>query len=338
MGNHQKEIFLVLSIFLIGFQCVWAQTTQKGIVMEMSSNNKPVAGAEIKVAGASPTDSDQEGRFILNFTASLPGDPLMINDIYKKGFKIVNYEKVANWNISSASELKIVLGRTEVINALRKKYYDIGESNSEKEYRKTLAELEELKKQNALSAVEYDQKVDSMSKSMMEWQNRDELDAMEKQAMELLDHGDVHGAIRLYEEMKLDSTMTLKIAVRQEAKEDMKLLLPSLVNNFQLLKQADDKVACDSVAHLIYEMATDIKLKLMSVEWFFQRNDPSEVLDQYSLIVKETQSMQEIELVENSLQQSLKEVKLKGELKKKAQLVFERIEDRKKWISIKEKI
>ena len=91
----------------------------------------------------------------------------------------------------------------------------------------------------------------------------------------------------------------------QEAKEDMKLLLPSLVNNFQLLKQADDKVACDSVAHLIYEMATDIKLKLMSVEWFFQRNDPSEVLDQYSLIVKETQSMQEIELVENSLQQSL---------------------------------
>ena len=237
MGNHQKEIFLVLSIFLTGFQCVWAQTTQKGIVVEMSSNNKPVAGAEIKVAGASPTDSDQEGRFILNFTASLPGDPLMINDIYKKGFKIVNYEKVANWNISSASELKIVLGRTEVISALRKKYYDIGESNSEKEYRKTLAELEELKKQNALSAVEYDQKVDSMSKSMMEWQkrleiyalkfaciNRDELDAMEKQAMELLDHGDVHGAIRLYEEMKLDSAMTLKIAVRQEAKEDMKLL------------------------------------------------------------------------------------------------------------------
>ena len=318
MGNHQKEIFLVLSIFLTGFQCVWAQTTQKGIVMEMSSNNKPVAGAEIKVAGASPTDSDQEGRFMLNFTASLPGDPVMINDIYKKGFKIVNYEKVANWN---------------------------------KEYRKTLAELEELKKQNALSAVEYDQKVDSMSKSMMEWQkrleiyalkfaciNRDELDAMEKQAMELLDHGDVHGAIRLYEEMKLDSAMTLKIAVRQEAKEDMKLLLPSLVNNFQLLKQADDKVACDSVAHLIYEMAADIKLKLTSVEWFFQRNDPSEVLDQYSLIVKDTQSMQEIELVENSLQQSLKEVKLKGELKKKAQLVFERIEDRKKWISIKEKI
>lgn len=53
MGNHQKEIFLVLSIFLTGFQCVWAQTTQKGIVVEMSSNNKPVAGAEIKVAGAS---------------------------------------------------------------------------------------------------------------------------------------------------------------------------------------------------------------------------------------------------------------------------------------------
>ena len=58
MGNHQKEIFLVLSIFLIGFQCVWAQTTQKGIVMEMSSNHKPVAGAEFHrfLAGRSVDD------------------------------------------------------------------------------------------------------------------------------------------------------------------------------------------------------------------------------------------------------------------------------------------
>lgn len=112
MGNHQKEIFLVLSIFLTGFQCVWAQTTQKGIVVEMSSNNKPVAGAEIKVAGASPTDSDQEGRFILNFTASLPGDPLMINDIYKKGFKIVNYE-------SSQLEYIVCLRTENCIRAYR---------------------------------------------------------------------------------------------------------------------------------------------------------------------------------------------------------------------------
>ena len=73
MGNHQKEIFLVLSIFLTGFQCVWAQTTQKGIVVEMSSNNKPVAGAEIKVAGASPTDSDQEGRVYTEFHRFLAG-------------------------------------------------------------------------------------------------------------------------------------------------------------------------------------------------------------------------------------------------------------------------
>lgn len=41
-----------------------------------------------------------------------------------------------------------------------------------------MAELEELKKQNALSAVEYDQKVDSMSKSMMEWQKRLEIYAL----------------------------------------------------------------------------------------------------------------------------------------------------------------
>lgn len=351
MRNRRREILFLLSILWASLQYLSAQTTQKGIVTEMSSNNKPVAGAEIKVAGASPTDSDNEGRFVLTFTSSLPGDPLMINDIYKKGFKIVNYEKVSNWNISPASELKIVLGRTEIINALRKKYYDIGESNNEKEYRKTISELEELKKQHALSEMEYDRKVDSISRNLIEWRkrletyalkfaciNRDELDDMEKQAMEKLDHGDVQGAIRLYEEMKLDSTMLLKIAVSQEAKEDMKLLLPSLINNFRLLKQANEEAACDSVAHLIYEMTTEVEPKLMAVEWFFQRNDFDEGLDQYSLIIKDTKTMQEIELVENSFQRALENVKLKGELKKKSQLVFERIEGRKKWIRIKEKM
>ena len=71
--------------------------------------------------------------------------------------------------------------------------------------------------------------------------NRDELDAMEKQAMELLDHGDVHGAIRLYEEMKLGSCHDIEDCSQAGKQRRYELLLPSLVNNFQLLKQADDK-------------------------------------------------------------------------------------------------
>lgn len=351
MKNHQRKTLLLLTVFLISSQCFLAQTTQKGVVLEMSSNHQPVAGVEVKVAGATPTDSDAEGRFILTFSSSLPGDPLMVNDVYKKGYKIVNHEKIANWNISSSSELKIVLGRTEVINALRKKYYDIGESSTEKEYRKMVTELEELKKQKQLSETAFLQKVDSASQSLAEWRrrlevyamkfaciNRDELDDMEKQAMTLLDGGDIQGAIRLYEEMKLDSTLMMKVAGKQEAEEDVKLLLPSLVNNFRLLQQVNDEAACDSVALLIYEMATEVEQMIIPVEWFFQRNDTEKGIDQYGLLVKEAKSQEEIERVEASFRQSLKSMKLKGELKKKVRLVFERIEARKKWISIKEKM
>lgn len=63
---------------------------------------------------------------------SLPGDPLLLDGVYKKGFEMVNREKVDNWNLSSDAVLKIVLGRTEMIDALRKKYYQIGVSASER--------------------------------------------------------------------------------------------------------------------------------------------------------------------------------------------------------------
>lgn len=351
MKNHQRKIWLILSAFLIGCPCLLAQTTQKGIVLEMSSNHRPVAGVQLKVAGASPTDTDAEGRFTLTFSSSLPGDPLMIDDVYKKEYKIVNYEKIANWNISAASELKIVVGRAEIIHALRKKYYDIGESSMEREYRKTMTELEELKNQKQLSQTAYHQKMDSASRSLAEWRrrlevyaakfaciNRDELDDREKQAMALLDGGDIQGAILLYEEMKLDSMLMLKAAGKQEAEEDIRLLLPSLINNFRLLQQANDEAACDSVAQLIYEMATEVDLKMIAVEWFFQRNDPEKGIDHYGLLVKEAKNQEEIEKVESSFRHSLKNLKPRGELKKKAQSVLERIEGRKKWMRIKEKM
>ena len=115
-----------LSLFLLPGR---AQVEQKGIVVEMSSHNRPVAGVQIKAYGATPTDSDGKGLFTLTFPNAFPGDPLSLNEVYLQGYRIVNAEKISRWNISSTSLLKIVLGRKEVIEALRKKYYQIGESN-----------------------------------------------------------------------------------------------------------------------------------------------------------------------------------------------------------------
>ena len=70
-----------------------AQIVQRGVVLEMSSGRRPVSGVEVRAVGAAPSDSDMEGRFELDFPASLPGDPLFLDRIHKQGFELVNRER-----------------------------------------------------------------------------------------------------------------------------------------------------------------------------------------------------------------------------------------------------
>ena len=42
-----------------------AQVVQRGVVLEMNSGNRPLAGVEIRATGAASSDSDQEGQFVL---------------------------------------------------------------------------------------------------------------------------------------------------------------------------------------------------------------------------------------------------------------------------------
>lgn len=83
--------------------------------------------------------------------------------------------------------------------------------------------------------------------------NRDELERTEQQALELLDKGDMEGAIRLYESMHTDSVLAQRVAGRQAADADVQLLLPSLVHSFELMRQTGDVAGCDSVARLIWK-------------------------------------------------------------------------------------
>lgn len=65
-----------------------AQVVQRGVVLEMNSGNRPLAGVEIRATGAASSDSDQEGQFVLSFVSSFPGDPLLLDvwGIERSGF------------------------------------------------------------------------------------------------------------------------------------------------------------------------------------------------------------------------------------------------------------
>ena len=349
MKKYHRYRTVCLILLLFCRQWIWAQTSQHGIIIEMNSNSRPLAGAQLKVAGATPTDSDNQGRFTLMFPNSLPGDPLMINTIYKKGFQIINLEKISNWNISPDTELKIVLGRSETINSLRKKYYHIGMSEQEKKYQQTISQIEKLKLQQKLTEEAFIYKCDSLRKEMNIWAkklelfstkfaciNRDDLDQLEKRAIERLDLGDIQGAIRLYEDMNLDSKLSQKVVMKKESQNDMELILPSLIRHFNLLKQTEDVTACDSVARLLYQATDSMSTKLMLMEWFSKRIEPDEVFNRYSLLLQESKSTAEIDSLSYRVHCYIKSIKQNRTEKKKSKLLLERIRNRREWMDVKE--
>ena len=127
------------------------------------------------------------------------------------------------------------MGRTEMIDALRKKYYQIGVSASEREYHAALVELETRRKLQRLTDEEYvrsgffvagasdlEAKMEVYAMRFARL-NRDELERTEQQALELLDKGDMEGAIRLYESMHTDSVLAQRVAGRQAADADVQL-------------------------------------------------------------------------------------------------------------------
>ena len=133
---HQRTMLVAL-FMLIMCTCnhnMYSQVIQKGRVVLMSSGKTQVGGVQIMAIGASPTDSDKEGNFELNFPEALPGDPLMNLKIHKKGYEIVNADKISNWNLTDDHMLNIVVGITNQLDSLRRIYYNLGQSNFHKKY------------------------------------------------------------------------------------------------------------------------------------------------------------------------------------------------------------
>lgn len=307
-----KKIVIILCFALLAVPEATAQLTQRGKVTEMSSGGRPVAGCEIMAAGAIPTDSDNDGHFSLVFGNALPGDPLLGLSVYKKGYMVVNAEKLASWGISGSSEIRIVLGKKEIIDELRKKYYDIGMSSSERKYLKAMSELKYERNRQKVSEREFIRKCDSIERELSRIRekiakfsrkfaclDRDILDEQEKEAITLLDAGDITGAIRIYEEMDLETRLADRKEAHAAVREDLNTLLPSLINNFHLLKETGDTAGCDSLANIIADAAERIEDKLIPAEWLLQ-NGNDKAISIYALLISQCRSLEDINAIERS--------------------------------------
>jgi hypothetical protein len=241
-------------IVLIGLFCspliTTGQVSQKGIVYELSSGNKPITGVSIIVQGSSISTSDNNGQFILVFQKKRGGEPVFIDQLYKKGYEVVNSEDVQNWVFSPSNVFTIVMCKEGLLAESRRKFYKIGEDYYETEYNKSLKEFKRQMESNQISGQQYQVSVneanEQLKKKRMELDyyadkfsriNKDNLNDVDKQALQLLEAGKIEEAIKVYEDAKILEKFLMKLATRDTANYNIVAITPLLLNQVELLLQ-----------------------------------------------------------------------------------------------------
>ena len=191
-----------------------AQATVKGLVTEQNSGNKPIAGVQIKALGSAPEQTGNDGLFQLMFSGKKPGDRIIVSEISKRGYEIVNKDIVNNWLIPNnpSHMTKIVMCPEGMIAENTMRYYDISIANLTKSYtdqnkilqeklNKSQIDNKTYGEQARILAEQFDQqqkKLEELSEKFAR-ENFDDCSVIHKQAFEAFKLGDINGAIRILE-------------------------------------------------------------------------------------------------------------------------------------------
>ena len=211
-----------------------AQVTLKGVAVKMNSDFTPVAGVEVVVQGGVPTLTDGAGTFILKLPHMESDDLLFDIRISKQGMEIVNLKEVEQWVASGDILYKVVLCPKGYIEQSRRKFYNIGKSYYQREYERKLQELRVTRELQQADIATFEQEMSQLSQEydkrmkLLDYYadkfariNKDELSAMERQAMALVEKGDIDGAIHIYEASGIVEQFSNKMAQRDSLQQSL---------------------------------------------------------------------------------------------------------------------
>jgi len=210
-----------------------AQTTVKGFVTEQNSGNKPISGVQIKALGTEPELSDNAGQFQLNFTNKKAGDRIIVSEITKKGYEIVNKDIVNNWVITNYADkkTKIIMCPEGLIAKNTLKYYEISLAGLTRGYHDRNKRLQEKLSKTEIDALTYSKLADSLARQFDNQQkqlekladkfareNFDDCSAIHQQAFQSFKMGNIEEAIRILE--TVDSETEIAKAKQQQNKAE----------------------------------------------------------------------------------------------------------------------
>ena len=228
-----RNLFLMVILLFIITQNVYAQAEQHGIVMEYNGREKknPLSQVEIFVQNAGSTVSDADGRFLLKFRTLKAGDKVVVRRIEKTDYELFNRDALDQWNISrrEGEFFTIVMCRTDRLKDLRDHYYTLASQSYERQMKKESERLAALKREGRLQEAEYKKRLQMLRDEYEErlehidnYVDRfaridlSELSEQEARIIEMVQQGDIDGAIKAYEEMELERQFEKAALIRQQ--------------------------------------------------------------------------------------------------------------------------
>lgn len=233
----KKLLIIAATLSVVGSN---AQTSQKGCVNIFNSGNTPLQGVQVMAYGASPTDTDNQGKFLLTFPSMSVGNAISIPQIYKTGYELVNNAST-EWILSDKREMKFVMAPEGTLDEAKAKYYKIGSENYSAKYSLAVAELNRRYHASEIDADTRKMELDSLNVELSAYMskldeyssklariNPDDLDAIEKRALDLLNKGDIDAALMVYDDARLVEMANTKSQGADIAEEDANTLAEAM--------------------------------------------------------------------------------------------------------------
>lgn len=243
-NNFFISFFLIVLFVEVSCLPIKGQVKQSGYVTIQNSGKRSLSGVQVRAAGAVPASSDMKGNFNLYFGSSKAGEMLLLEDVYKEGYELVNSRELKRWVLSQSRPVPIVMCPKGTLLAAQERYYEIGKNHNMEEYARSCKMLDEQLEKKRMTIEEYNVQLDRISKEFqhtmeqleayaynMACYNRDDLDKMSQEALDFVESGEIKKAIALYANARLTDHFIALSKKEGVVDKDLEAMIPSLRMN-----------------------------------------------------------------------------------------------------------
>lgn len=292
--SDSKEVFLNLTLLLLPVFAL-AQAVQPCVVRQYNQKDAktPLAGVQVEVRGAGTEVSDAQGALTLNFTTLKPGDRVTTRSINKEGYEVFNKSAMEQWTVSrDKSPFQIVLVRSEFMAKLKNSLRQSSTESYRNKYEQAARLLREAQETGRLKEEEYHRQIeeleDGYDNALRDLDNYidrfaridlSEVNAEEQRILEMVQQGDIDGAVKAYEELDLSGRLLqarennrkleeAKARIEEEQarqREEIQKLRESLDREVATLKLAGGRENFERIARMLKTVALDDTTDLEAV-------------------------------------------------------------------------